>query len=204
MEDVLDLYEQEYNVDYPVVCFDEKSVQMLGDIKDPIAVGKGRAKRIDYEYEREGTCNLFVFLQPLQGWRHVKVTDRRTKQDFAECMKELVDDHFPQARQVVLVMDNLNTHTLGALYEVYPPEEARRIIRKIRIHHTPKHGSWLNMAEIEISALSRGCLKRRIPNQEMIRREIEAYVKSRNERKAIVTWGFFSKEARVKMRRLYT
>lgn len=203
MEDVLDLYEQEYDEESPVVCFDEKPVQMLGDTRAPIPAEPGQTKRVDYEYEREGTCNLFVFLQPLRGWRHVKVTKRRTKRDFAECMKELVDEHFPAAKQIRLVMDNLNTHTMGALYERYEPEEARRIIRKIKVHHTPKHGSWLNMAEVEISALTRECMNRRLCSEEMVQREIEACVKNRNERKATVVWGFFSKEARVKMKRLY-
>jgi len=203
MEDVLDVYEEEYNEKCPVVCFDEKPFQMLGDTRAAIPAQKGRAKRVDYEYKREGTCNLFVFLEPLKGWRHVKVTDRRTKHDFAACMKELVDEHFPKAQRIRLVMDNLNTHTLGALYEEYPPEEARRIIRKIEVHYTPKHGSWLNMAEIEISALSRECLRRRIPSQELLQKEINACVKRRNDGKITVGWGFFSKDARIKMKHLY-
>jgi hypothetical protein len=203
MEDVLDLYEEQYDEKYPVVCFDEKPFQMLGDVREAIPACSGRTKRVDYEYKREGTCNLFVFLQPLRGWRCVKVTDRRTKKDFAACMKDLVDEHFPHASQIRLVMDNLNTHTMGSLYEVYPPEEARRIIRKIDIHYTPKHGSWLNMAEIEISALTRECLGRRIPSEEFLKQEARICVKNRNERKATVAWGFFSKEARIKMKYLY-
>jgi hypothetical protein len=203
MEDILDLYEEGYSEDYPVVCFDEKPFQMLGDARESIQACIGRKKRQDYEYVREGTCNLFVFLQPLRGWRHVKVTDRRTKQDFAECMKELVDDHFSNAKKIRIVMDNLSTHKLGSLYEIYPPEEARRIIRRIEIHYTPKHASWLNMAEIEISALSRECLRRRLPSQEVLKREIMACVRSRNERNATVSWGFFSEDARVKLKRLY-
>ena len=199
----MDLYEEKYDEELPVVCFDEKPLQMLGDTRTSIPASRGRAKRVDYEYVREGTCNLFVFLQPLRGWREVKVTERRTKQDFAVCMKELVDEHFPQARQIRLVMDNLNTHTMGALYEVYPPEEARRIIRKIQVHYTPKHGSWLNMAEIEISALSRECLGRRIASQELVQKELQACVRTRNERNAMVAWGFFNEEARVKMKYLY-
>lgn len=203
MEDVLDLYEEEYDEDYPVVCFDEKPFQMLGDARETIPASIGRKRRQDYEYTREGTCNLFVFLQPLKGWRHVKVTDRRTKRDFAQCMKEVVDHHFAEAEKIRLVMDNLSTHKLGSLYEVYSPEEARRIIRKIEIHYTPKHASWLNMAEIEISALTRECLGRRIPSQEVLQREITACVKGRNKRNATVSWGFFSEEARIKMKHLY-
>jgi transposase len=203
MEDVLDLYEASYDEDYPVVCFDEKPFQMLGDAREAIPATAGVKRRQDYEYVREGTCNLFVCLQPLRGWRHVKVTQRRTKHDFAECMKELVDDHFAKAKKIRLVMDNLSTHKLGALYEVYPPEEARRIIRRLEIHYTPKHASWLNMAEIEISALTRECLGRRIPSQEILQREIATCVGNRNDRKSTVTWGFFSKEARIKMKRLY-
>jgi transposase len=203
MEDVLDLYEEEYDGRYPVICFDEKPFQMLGDTRVSIPAQKGRIKRVDYEYKREGTCNLFVFLEPLKGWRHVKVTERRTKHDFAACMKELVDEHFPEAERIRLVMDNLNTHTMGALYEVYPPEEARRIIRKIEVHYTPKHGSWLNMAEIEISALSRECLGRRIPSQELLQKETNACIKRRNDKKTTVGWGFFSKDARIKMKHLY-
>lgn len=199
----MDLYEEEYDEKYPVVCFDERPFQMLGDVREPLSVKAGRTRRIDYEYKREGTTNLFVFLQPLKGWRHVKITDRRTKKDFAACMKDLVDEHFPDAKQIRLVMDNLNTHTLGSLYESYPPEEARRIIRKIDIHYTPKHGSWLNMAEIEISALTRECLCRRIASQTILKKEIHACVKSRNTRNATVSWGFSSKEARVKMKHLY-
>lgn len=191
MEDVLDLYEEKYDEACPVICFDEKSFQMLGDVRETIPACRGQAKRIDYEYKREGTCNLFVFFEPLRGWRQVKVTDRRTKQDFAACMKDLVDEYFPKAQCIRLVMDNLNTHSMGSLYETYPPEEARRIIRKLEVHYTPKHGSWLNMAEIEISSLARECLRRRIPSQELLQKELQACVKNRNGKKTMVAWGFF-------------
>lgn len=203
MEDVLDLYEESLDEKKPVVCFDESPVQLIGDVMAPIPAASGRVKREDYEYERKGTSNLFVFLQPLGGWREVKVTDQRTKRDFAECMKDLVDTHFPNADKIRLVMDNLNTHRLSNLYETFEPEEARRIIKKIEVHHTPKHASWLNMAEIEISVLGGQCLRRRIGSKEMLERETAAYVSDRNRRQAKVLWGFSVKDARVKMKRVY-
>lgn len=203
MEDVLDLYEEPFDEKKPVVCFDESPVQLIDDVITPISAAPGRTKREDYEYERKGTSNLFVFLQPLGGWREVKVTDQRTKRDFAECMKDLVDKHFPDADKIRLVMDNLNTHRLSNLYETFVPEEARRIIKKIEVHHTPKHASWLNMAEIEISVLGGQCLKRRIGSKEALERETAAYVSDRNRRKAKILWGFSVKDARVKMKRAY-
>ena len=203
MEDVLDLYEEPYDPKKPVVCFDETPVQMLDNVLAPIPVAPGRVRRQDYEYERKGTSNLFVFLQPLGGWREVKVTDQRTKKDFAECMKDLVDTHFPGAEKIRIVMDNLNTHRLANLYESFAPEEARRIIKRLEVHHTPKHASWLNMAEIEISVLGGQCLKKRIGSKEMLKRETTAYVASRNARQARVLWGFSVTSARIKMKRLY-
>ncbi len=203
MEDVLDLYEESLDEKKPVVCFDESPVQLIDDVMAPIPAAPGRAKREDYEYERKGTSNLFVFLQPLGGWREVKVTDQRTKRDFGECMKDLVDKHFPNADKIRLVMDNLNTHRLSNLYETFEPEEARRIIKKIEVHHTPKHASWLNMAEIEISVLGRQCLRRRVGSKETLERETAAYVSDRNRRQAKVLWGFSVKDARVKMKRVY-
>ncbi len=203
MEDVLALYEEALDEKKPVICFDETPVQLVDDVLIPIPVAPGRARREDYEYERNGTSNLFVFLQPLKGWREVKVTDRRTKKDFAECMKDLVDKHFPHAEKIRVVMDNLNTHRLSSLYEAFEPTEARRIIKKLEVHHTPKHASWLNMAEIEISVLGRQCLKRRIGSKEVLERETAAYVSDRNIRKAKVLWGFSVTDARIKMKRLY-
>lgn len=203
MEDVLDLYEEPLNEKTPVVCFDETPVQLVDDVLTPVPAAPGRAKREDYEYERKGTSNLFVFLQPLGGWREVKVTDQRTKKDFAQCMKDLVDTHFPNADKIRVVMDNLNTHRLSNLYEAFEPTEARRIIKKLEVHHTPKHASWLNMAEIEISVLGGQCLKRRIGSKEMLARETAVYVSDRNARKAKVLWGFSVTDARVKMKRLY-
>jgi len=203
MEDVLDLYEEPLDEKNPVVCFDESPVQLVDDVMAPIPAAPGRVRREDYAHERKGTSNLFVFLQALGGWREVKVTDQRTKKDFAECMKDLVDKHFPDAEKIRLVMDNLNTHRLANLYEAFEPAEARRIIKKIEVHHTPKHASWLNMAEIEISVLGGQCLKRRISSKEVLERETAAYVSERNARGAKVLWGFSVQDARTKMKRVY-
>ncbi len=203
MEDVLDLYEEPKNPQQPVICFDESPYQLLKDKFEPIPAAVKRAKRVDYKYERKGVCNLFMIFQPLEGWREVKISDRRTKIDFAACMKELVDIHFPKADKIRIVLDNLNTHTLGALYEAYEPEEARRIARKLEFHYTPKHGSWLNMAEIEISAFTRACLRRRMSSAEFLKQQTNTYIKARNELHTTVHWEFFSKDARIKMARLY-
>ena len=203
MEDVLDLYAEPFKPWQPVVCFDERPCQLLADTRETIPMEPGQPKRYDYEYERHGTCNLFMICQPLAGWRQVKVTARRTKVDFAECMRELVDVHFPHAEVIRVVLDNLNTHTPGALYEAFAPEEARRILRKLEFHYTPKHGSWLNMAEIEISIVSRQCLKQRIGEQAQLRQETVAWVAKRNEQKAIIHWCFDVHQARTKLARLY-
>lgn len=203
MEDVLDLYEEPYDEKRPVVCFDEKPVQLIEDVFQPIPAQSGKPKKVDYEYKRNGTCNLFVFLQPLAGWRQISVTDRRTKEDFAGCMKALVDEYFPDAEKIRIVMDNLNTHALSSLYQVYSPEEARRIAKKLEIHYTPKHASWLNMAEIELSVLGQQCLKRRIGTQDLLSKETVAFTQARNERQAKIAWGFFTPEARIKMKRVY-
>ncbi len=203
MEDVLDLYAEPFKPWQPVVCFDERPCQLLADTREAILMKPGQPKRYDYEYERHGTCNLFMFCQPLAGWRQVKITARRTKIDFAEGMRELVDVHFPQAEVIRVVLDNLNTHTPGALYEVLAPDEARRILRKLEFHYTPKHGSWLNMAEIEISIVSRQCLKQRIADQTHLHQETWAWAAKRNEQKATIQWGFDVHQARTKLARLY-
>jgi hypothetical protein len=163
MEDILDLYAENYDPLRPLICFDEFPYQMVAAKRLPLPLQPGKPARYDYEYRRMGTCNVFMFFQPQAGWRHVEVTHRRTKKDFAHCMKDLVDIHFPEAEMIRVVLDNLNTHTPAALYEVFAPEEARRIVRKLEFHFTPKHASWLNMAEIEISVLDRQCLDRRLP-----------------------------------------
>lgn len=203
MEDVLDLYAQPYDPTHPVVCFDETPVQLIGETRVPIPAQPGQRKRVDYEYKRNGTANLFVFLEPQAGWRHVKVTDRRTKPDFAHCMRDLVDIHFPDAEKIRVVLDNLNTHTPASLYEAFEPAEARRICTMLEFHFTPKHASWLNMAEIEISVLGGQCLDRRIPDQKTLVAEIAAWEDRRNDVQATINWQFTSQEARRKMKRLY-
>jgi DDE superfamily endonuclease len=203
MEDILDLYAEPYARRYPVVCFDESPYQLVSETRQPLPVAPGRPTRYDYEYRREGTCNLFLFFQPLAGWRHVEVTARRTAQDFAQCMKALVDVHFPKAALISVVLDNLNTHTPAALYEAFPPAEARRILSKLDLRYTPKHGSWLNMAEVEFAVLADQCLDRRLPARDMVRQEVGAWEASRNAVKATVQWQFTTAKARIKLRRLY-
>lgn len=203
MEDVLELYALPLDPKRPQVCFDERPVQLVGDVYEPLPTQPGQLRRYDYEYERHGTANLFVMCQPLAGWREVKTTDQRTKVDFAHCMKDLVDVHFPDAELIRIVLDNLNTHTLGALYEAFKPEEARRIARKLEFHYTPNHGSWLNMAEIEISILSRQCLKQRIDDKSQLQAVSQRWTHQRNEQKATINWDFDVTRARTKLTRLY-
>jgi hypothetical protein len=204
MEDVLSVYTRPYDERLPQVCLDEKSKQLVGEVRDPLAAGPGRPARHDYEYERNGTANLFIVSEPLRGWRHISVTERRTKIDWAHCIKELVDVHYPRAERIVLVMDNLNTHTPAALYEAFAPAEARRIARKLEIHYTPKHGSWLNMAEIELSVLARQCLgDRRIPDREALAGEVGAWEAERNAAESSIDWRFTTADARIKLKRLY-
>lgn len=203
MEDVLDLYEQPYDPLYPVVCFDERPYQLVSEVRQPIPAQPGKPLRYDYEYKREGTCNLFMFFQPLACWRHVKVTDRRTKVDVAYCLRDLVDLHCPDARVIRLVLDNLNTHKPEVLYAVFAPAEARRIARRLEFHYTPTHGSWLNMVEIEIAVLSSQCLDRRIPSKDLLIPEVAAWEQRRNTIGATVNWQFTSTDARTKLARLY-
>jgi hypothetical protein len=203
MEDVLAVYHRPYDPNCPLVCFDEGTKQQVKETRLPLSPEPGQAAKYDYEYERNGTSNLFMLFAPLEGWRHVKVTDRRTMIDWAYCMRDLVDIHFPDAETIVVVMDNLNTHKLASLYETFPPAEARRIAEKLEIHYTPKHGSWLNMAEIELSVLSRQCLKRRIPDQPTLHHEIAAWASQRNMAASTVNWRFTTADARIKLKRLY-
>lgn len=203
MEDVLDLYGEDYQSGQPVVCFDERPCQLIADVLEPLPRQSGRAKRIDCEYERHGVCNAFMLVQPLAGWREVKVTARRTKQDFAEVMRELVDVHFPQAEKIRVVLDNLNTHSPAALYETFTPQEARRLVQKLEFHYTPKHASWLNMAEIEFSVMVGQCLKRRIPDQATLHQELAAYTAQRNAAHATIQWQFDLAQARSKLGKLY-
>lgn len=203
MEDVLDLYAEPYDPKRPVVCFDERPYQLLEDKQPPVPLKPGRPRRVDYEYERHGSCNLFLVFQPLRGWRQVTVTERRTGEEFARQMKALVDDCFAEAEVIRVVLDNLNTHTPAALYQAFPAEEARRLTRKLEFHYTPKHGSWLNMAEIEFSVLTRQCLQRRLPDLDGVCREVKAWEKTRNAAQATVEWRFTTADARLKLHRLY-
>jgi hypothetical protein len=203
MEDVLEVYHRPYDPKRPQVCFDEGSKQHTKETRLPLPVRPGDVAKYDYEYERNGTSNLFIFFAPLEAWRHVKVTDQRTMIDFAHCLRDLVDLHFPEAEKIVLVMDNLNTHKFASLYEAFPPAEARRIIDKLEIHYTPKHGSWLNMAEIELSVLQRQCLKARIPDQAVLIEKVTAWQERRNAHGSTVHWRFTTDDARIKLHRLY-
>ena len=203
MEDVLDLYAEPYDPKRPVVCFDETSTQLLAETRAPMPPRPGRPQRQDYEYRREGTRNLFLACEPLAGWRQVAVTQRRTMQDFAHQMRWLVDEAYPEVPVVRVVLDNLNTHRTASLYETFPAVEARRIAKRLEFHHTPKHGSWLNMAEIEFSVLSRSCLRQRIPDQETLGREVQALVRERNAAQSIINWRFNTQNARTKLHRLY-
>ena len=204
MEDVLDLYGEPCGPQRPVVCFDESSTQLLADVREPLPAQPGRPRREDYEYRREGTRNLFMFCEPKAGWRHVAITERRTKEDFARQMRWLVDEAYPDVPVIRLVLDNLNTHRKASLYEAFPPDEARRIAKRLEFHYTPKHGSWLNMAEIEFSVFSRSCLRQRLPGGESLCREVHALELERNEAQARINWRFSIQDARTKLQRLYT
>ena len=203
MEDVLDLYAEPCDPDRPVVCFDETSTQLLADTRAPIPVQPGQPRRQDYEYRRGGTRNIFLTCEPLAGWRHVAITQRRTVEDFAHQMRWLVDEAYPDAQVVRVVLDNLNTHRMASLHETFPAVEARRIVRRLEFHHTPQHASWLNMAEIEFSVLTRACLQGRNPNETALQRAINAYESERNAAKATINWRFTTHDARSKLHRLY-
>ena len=203
MEDVLELYHEPYDPARPLVCMDETSKQLVGETRTPIEAGPGRPRRVDYEYERRGTADLFMFTEPLGNWRCVEVTETRTRIYWALQMKNLVDVYYPEATTIRVVMDNLNTHTLGSLYEAFPPEEARRIAAKLELHYTPKHGSWLNVAEIELRVLTVQCLNRRIPDATALRRQVHAWEADRNASGARVDWQFASEDARIRLSRLY-
>lgn len=203
MEDVLDLYAEPANPKEPVVCFDESPTQLIGETRCPTACAPGKPARVDYEYRRNGTANLFVFLNAHSPWRHVKVTDSRTNQDFAACMRELADVHYPEAERIHVVLDNLSTHSEAALYQSFSPDEARRILRRIELHHVPKHASWLNMVEIEIGVLKEQCLDRRISDKPTLVREIAAWERQRNLSGARIRWMFSIEKARAKMARAY-
>jgi uncharacterized small protein (DUF1192 family) len=203
MEDILEVYQRPRDPEFPMVCVDETSKQLIAETRVPIPAKSGRAVRYDYEYRRNGTANLFMMFAPLEGWRHVKVTDRHTALDYAQVLKELSDTHFPNAKKIVLVQDNLNTHKPASLYEAFPPAEARRLVERFEWHYTPKHGSWLDLAESELGVLSVQCLDRRIPDQTMLKKEVEAWETGRNKKHAKADWQFTTEDARVKLKRLY-
>lgn len=203
MEDVLDVYKRPRDPDRPLVCLDEASRQLTRDTRAALPMKPGHVERIDYEYERNGTANLFMFFAPLEGWRRVEVTDRRTAIDYAYALRELADVDFPKAVKIVLVQDNLNTHKPASLYEAFPPAQARRLVERFEWHYTPKHGSWLNMAETELSVLSRQCLDRRVPNKSTLDSEAMTWQKYRNIHNAKADWHFTTQDARVKLKRLY-
>jgi hypothetical protein len=203
MEDVLDLYAERYDPRRPVVGFDERPLQLLDDTRESIPPAPGRTRKVDYEYRRNGTGNLFMTVEPLAGWRHVEVTERRTAIDFAQRMKWLVDEAYPDAKVVRVVLDNLNIHTIASLYATFPPAEARRIARKLEFHPTPKHGSWLNVAESELAVLSTQCLDRRLPTLPLLRKEVAAWERQRNSERVTIHWLFTTADARRKLRHAY-
>ena len=203
MEQVLDIYQCPYDEKKPWVCFDESCKQLVKETREPISPQPGQLERYDYQYERNGVANLFMFFEPLTGWRHVAVTNQRTAIDYAHQMKYLVDERYPQAQKIGVIQDQLNTHVKASLYKAFEPEEAKRILDKLEFHYTPKHGSWLNMAEIELSVLNRQCLNRRLPNQDTLKLEIAAWEQERNQKSQSVNWRFTTADARIKLKRLY-
>lgn len=203
MEDVLDTYEKPYDSSRPVVCVDEAGKQLIGEVREPLPVRPGKAARQDSEYKRRGMANLFMAFEPLAGRRHVEVTGRKTGIDFAHFMKQLADEHYPDAERIVVVCDNLSTHKPAAFYEAFEPAEARRLAQRFEWHYTPKHGSWLNVAEMELSVLARQCLDRRIPDQAVLAREVTKWRQQRNDAKTRVNWQFTTDDARIRLRKLY-
>ena len=203
MEDVLDVYTWTYDPKRPQVCFDERPKQLVGEMRKPIRPVPGKPARYDFEYKRNGVANIFIMFEPLAGKRYVKVTERRTKKDWSQCMRQLADEIYPKAEKIVLVMDNLNTHTKASLYEAFEPAEAKRIADKLEIHYTPKHGSWLNMAEIELSVMSRQCLAERMGSIEHLESEVLAWTNKRNSKEVKVNWRFNTTDARIKLKKLY-
>ena len=203
MEDVLEVYKRPYDPDYPVVCMDEQPTQLIKETRRIIEAAPGRVERVDYEYERNGTANNFMFNEPLGGWRKVNVRERKTMIDWAHEIKELLDEDYPEVKKVVLIMDNLNTHKPASLYEAFEPREARRLTERLEIHFTPKHGSWLNVAECELSVFTKQCLDRRIPDIETLRDEAREWYRERNRLQKSVDWQFTTNDARIKLKRLY-
>jgi hypothetical protein len=204
MEDVLAVYARPYDKNKPVICMDEKPYQLLAETREPIPMEQGKSCRVDYEYERTGTCSIFIFTEPLAEWRYTEAFPQRTKKDWALCIKWLLDDQYPKAEKVVLVMDNLNTHGISSLYETFPPDVAFRLAQRLEIHFTPKHGSWLNIAEVELSAMTKQCLgNRRIPDIEILNMELAVWHTHRNQSQRGVDWQFSTNDARIKLKKLY-
>ena len=203
MEDVLKVYERPYNEQFPVVCMDEQPTQLIKETRKKLAIGLGRPECVDYEYERNGTATNFMFTEPLAGWRKVNVRLRKTAVDWADEIKELLDEDYPDVEKVVLICDNLNTHKVASFYEAFEPKEARRLFERLEIHYTPKHGSWLNVAEIELSVFTKQCLDRRIPDIEILRQEAKAWYGRRNVSQKSVDWQFTTEDARIKLKKLY-
>ena len=203
MEDVLDVYERPYDPRFPQVCLDETTKTLTGQTREPVPAAPGQPTREDYEYERKGVADLFLATEPLRGWRHVWVTEQRTRRDFAHVIRDLVEVHYPDAERIVLVMDNLNTHTGASLYATFPPAEAKRLLDKLEIHYTPAHGSWLNMAEIELAVLNRQCLDRRIGEPSVLKGEVALWAAKRNLAQTKIVWRFRSADARLRLRHLY-
>ena len=203
MEDILSVYQRRYDDKHVLICMDETNKQLIDEVRCPLPMTHQHQARYDYEYKRNGVVNLFMFFDPIQGWRHVMVTERRTKQDWAECIAELVEEHYAEAERITLVMDNLNTHTPASLYERFKPERAKRILDRLEIHYTPEHGSWLNMAEIELSVLGRQCLGRRLGEKATLMKQVAAWQQRRNGKRAGVSWRFTTADARIKLKRLY-
>jgi hypothetical protein len=203
MEDILDIYALPYDPKIPLICMDEQPVQLLGQVIEPIPMKPGKSQREDYEYKREGTCSIFVFTEPLKGWRHIEATKQRTKIDWAHQIDQLFSTFYPEAERIRLVMDNLNTHTLASLYQAFPAKKARNLAKRLEIHYTPVHGSWLNIAEIELSAVTQQCLSRRIPSIEILNSQLSAWEKSRNNSAKHVYWHFTTEQARGKLKHLY-
>jgi hypothetical protein len=203
MEDVLEVYQRPYDVSHPLVCMDEMSKPLIGETRVPLPVSVGQPEKYDYEYERKGVNNVFMVFEPFKGERYVSVTNHRTKVDWAKCVRDMVDNHYPEAAKITLIMDHVNTHKPSSLYAAFSPEEARRLLNKLEFHYTPKHGSWLNMAEIEFSALKRQCLDCRIPDQATLKQKIADWEHSRNQRAVKADWQFKSEDARIKLKKLY-
>ena len=203
MEDVLEIYHQPYNHKCPVICMDEQPVQLVKETRIPLPAIPGHPESVDYEYERNGTANIFLFTEPLAGWRKAVVTERRTAVDWAHEIQHLLDEDYPESEKVILVCDQLNTHKVASLYKAFKPTTARRLAERLEIHHTPKHGSWLNIAENELSALTRQCLDRRIPDRETLERETTAWYRERNQAQKSVNWQFTTTDARIRLHRLY-